>query len=108
MTYLVHLPSLSYWVRTRSVFSALAMAEKHPTGNFRQLMREQVGSFDVKLQNVYGMVARVKAPFGVRGFFSAVAGRRDTLTLKPNRTIGCGSPTPKPFNTFCKLRATIS
>ncbi|KAI0281778.1 cytochrome P450 [Russula aff. rugulosa BPL654] len=33
-------------------------------GNFRQLMREQVGRFDVKLQNVYGMVARVKAPFG--------------------------------------------
>jgi hypothetical protein len=45
------------------------MAEKHPTGNFRQLMREQVGRFDVKLQNVYGMVARVKAPFGVRHFF---------------------------------------
>lgn len=32
-------------------------------------MREQVGHFDVKLQNVYGMVARVKAPFGVRHFF---------------------------------------
>jgi hypothetical protein len=32
-------------------------------------MREQVGRFDVKLQNVYGMVARVKAPFGVRHFF---------------------------------------
>jgi hypothetical protein len=45
------------------------MAEKHPTGNFRQLMREHVGRFDVKLQNVYGMVARVKAPFGVRHFF---------------------------------------
>ncbi len=32
-------------------------------------MRSQVGHFDVKLQNVYGMVARIKAPFGVRLFF---------------------------------------
>ena len=56
------------------------MAEKQPAGNFRQLMREQVGRFDVKLQNVYGMVARLKAPFGVRHFFSAV-GRHDNLTL---------------------------
>ena len=70
-------------------------------------MREQVGRFDVKLQNVYGMVARVKAPFGVRRVLSAV-GRHDNLTLKPNRVIGCGSPTQKPFNIFCKLRATIS
>jgi len=33
MTYLVHLLSLSYWVRTRSEFPALAsaMAEKHLT-----------------------------------------------------------------------------
>jgi len=32
MTYLVHLLSLSYWVRTtfRSEFPALAMAEKQP------------------------------------------------------------------------------
>jgi len=83
------------------------MAEKHPAGNFRQLMREQVGLFDEKLQNVYGMVARLKAPFGVRHFFSAVA-RHYNLTLKPNRVIGCGSPTQKPFNIFCKLRATVS
>lgn len=31
-------------------------------------MREQVGSYDVKLQEVYGMVARIKGPFGVRCF----------------------------------------
>lgn len=68
-TYPVHLLSLSYLVRARSEFPVLAKAEKHPAGNFRQLMREQVGRFDVKLQDVYGMVARVKAPFGVRNFF---------------------------------------
>ncbi|KAH9975382.1 cytochrome P450 [Lactifluus volemus] len=33
-------------------------------GNLRQLMREQVGVFDVKWQDTYGMVARIKAPFG--------------------------------------------
>ena len=66
MTYLAHLPSLSYWVR--SELPTLAMAEKHTTGNLRQLMREQVGTYDVKLQDIYGMVARIKAPFGVRHF----------------------------------------
>ena len=49
--------------------------EKHLTGNLRQLMREQVGCYDVKLQDGYGMVARIKAPFGVR--FTAV--ERSTL-----------------------------
>lgn len=39
-------------------------------------MREQVGRFDVKLQDVYGMVARVKAPFGVRHSFLCAVGRR--------------------------------
>src|SRR5712671_5048380 len=39
--------------------------------------------FDLKLQNVYGMVATVKAPFGVRHFF-LLFGRRDNLTMKPN------------------------
>jgi hypothetical protein len=38
-------------------------------------MREHVGRFDVKLQNIYGMVARVKAPFGVR-HFSLLLGTR--------------------------------
>jgi hypothetical protein len=32
-------------------------------------MREQVGSYDVKWQEVYGMVVRIKAPFGVRLLF---------------------------------------
>ena len=31
-------------------------------------MRELVGHFDVKVQNAYRMVARIKAPFGVRHF----------------------------------------
>jgi|SRR5712671_5421169 len=35
-------------------------------GNLRQLMREQVGSYDTKWQELYGMVARIKGPFGVR------------------------------------------
>jgi hypothetical protein len=30
------------------------------------MMREQVGCYDHKLQGIYGMVARIKAPFGVR------------------------------------------
>ncbi|KAH9965228.1 cytochrome P450 [Russula dissimulans] len=33
-------------------------------GNLRQLMREQVGSYDVRLQENHGMVANIKAPFG--------------------------------------------
>ncbi|KAF8483511.1 cytochrome P450 [Russula ochroleuca] len=33
-------------------------------GNLRQLMREQVGTYDIKLQDIYGMVVRIKAPFG--------------------------------------------
>ncbi|KAI9465874.1 cytochrome P450 [Lactarius psammicola] len=33
-------------------------------GNLRQLMREQVGIYDVKWQEKYGMVARIKAPLG--------------------------------------------
>lgn len=70
-------------------------------------MREQVGSYDVKLQEVYGMVARIKAPFGVRYSLIAVE-RRNALTLKPNRIIGCGSLTRKPFNISYKLRVTIS
>ena len=70
-------------------------------------MREQVGSYDVKLQESYGMVARIKAPFGVRCFLIAVE-RRNRLTLKPNRMIGYGSPTRKPFSIFYKLRVTIS
>lgn len=41
-------------------------------------MREQVGRFDVKLQNVYGMVARVKAPFGI-AHFSVLLGDGTTL-----------------------------
>jgi len=32
-------------------------------------MREQVGSYDVRLQENYGMVANIKAPFGVCHFF---------------------------------------
>jgi hypothetical protein len=109
MTYLVHLPSLSYSVRSGELL-ARVMAEKHTAvtaGNLRQLMREQVGTYDVKLQDTYGMVARIKAPFGVRHFLIAVE-RRDSLTLKLSRMTGCGSPTRKPFNIFCKLRATIS
>jgi hypothetical protein len=35
-------------------------------GNLRQLMREQVGSYDTKWQELYGMVARIKGPFCVR------------------------------------------
>lgn len=31
-------------------------------------MREQVGSYDVKWQDIYGMVVRIDAPFGVRHF----------------------------------------
>ena len=38
-------------------------------GNLRQLMREQVGSYDVKWQKVHGMVARIKAPLGARHLF---------------------------------------
>jgi hypothetical protein len=64
MTYLVRLPSLSCWVR--SELAALATADKHAAGNLRQIMREQVGYYDVKLQDTYGMVARIKAPLGVR------------------------------------------
>lgn len=48
----------------------LAIAEKHSIGNLRQMMREQVGCYDLKLQGIYGMVARIKAPFGVRRFLS--------------------------------------
>jgi hypothetical protein len=44
------------------------MAEKPTAGNLRQLMREQVGTYDIKLQDIYGMVVRIKAPFGVGGF----------------------------------------
>lgn len=33
-------------------------------GNLRQLMREQVGKYDVKWQERYGMVATIAAPFG--------------------------------------------
>jgi len=33
-------------------------------GNLRQLMREQVGSYDLRLQENHGMVANIKAPFG--------------------------------------------
>ena len=47
---------------------AFDAAEKHSAGNLRQMMREQVGCYDVKLQNSYGMVARINAPFGVRRF----------------------------------------
>lgn len=32
-------------------------------------MREQVGSYDAKWQELYGMVARIKAPLGVRHLF---------------------------------------
>ena len=32
-------------------------------------MREQVGSYDVRWQEAYGMVARIKAPLGVRHLF---------------------------------------
>ena len=82
------------------------MAEKQSAGNLRQLMREQVGRYDVKLQYVYGMVARIKAPFGVRRFLLLLSDA--TILLRNlNRMIGCGSPTRKPFNIFCKLRATI-
>jgi hypothetical protein len=37
-------------------------------GNLRQLMREQVGTYDRRWQDTYGMVAIIKAPFGVRYF----------------------------------------
>jgi hypothetical protein len=39
------------------------------TGNLRELMREQVGKYDVKWQETFGMVARIKAPLGVRNSF---------------------------------------
>ena len=55
-------------------FGALATAEKHPAGNLRQLMREQVGHYDVNLQDNYGMIARIKAPFGVRRFLLLLSG----------------------------------
>lgn len=84
-----------------------ATAENHSSGNLRQMMREQVGCYDLKLQGIYGMVARIKAPFGVRRFLSPLSGVT-ILTSKPNRMIGCGSPIRKPFNILCKLRATIS
>jgi hypothetical protein len=47
---------------------ALATAEKHVTGNLRQVMREQVGLYDIKFQDIYGMVARIKGTFSVRHF----------------------------------------
>lgn len=68
MTCLVHLLRLSYWVTNYSRLLAFATAEKHSVGNLRQMMREQVGCYDTKLQDVYGMVTRIKAPFGVRRF----------------------------------------
>jgi hypothetical protein len=49
MTYLLHLLNLSYWVRTRSEHPVLATAGKSAAGNLRQLMREQLGLYDVKL-----------------------------------------------------------
>ncbi len=80
MTYLVHLLSPSYWVRTRSGHPALATAEKSAAGNLRQLMKEKVGLYDVKLQDMYGMVARLEAPFGARRFLLLIE-RRSSLTL---------------------------
>ena len=71
-------------------------------------MREQVGHFDVKVQIVYRLVARVKLLLVCVISFCCSIGRRDNLTLKPNSTIGYGYPTPQPFNIFCKLRGTIS
>jgi hypothetical protein len=81
MTYLVHLLSPSYWVR--SELPALATAKKHPAGNLRQLMREQVGRYDIKLQDIYGMVARIKAPFSVRRFLLLLS---DATALLRSRT----------------------
>ena len=106
MTYLAHFPSLSYWVRPE--LPALAMAEKHTTGNLRQLMREQVGTYDVKLEDIYGMVARTnQCTFRHASFLIAVE-RCDSLASKPSRMTGCGSLTRKPFSIFCKFRVTIS
>jgi hypothetical protein len=33
------------------------------------MMREQVGCYDIKIQDIYGMVVKIKGPFGVRHFF---------------------------------------
>jgi hypothetical protein len=52
-----------------SELPAPTAVENRIAGNLRQLMREQVGSYDVNWQEIYGMVARIKAPFGVRRFF---------------------------------------
>ena len=89
MTYLAHFPSLSYWVRPE--LPTLAMAEKHTTGNLRQLMREQVGTYDVKLEDIYGMVARTNQCTVRHTSFLIAVERRDSLTSKPSRMTGCGS-----------------
>ena len=52
-------------------------------GNLRQLMREQVGSYDVKWQEIYGMVARIHAPLCVRHFFCTWG---DAVALIGSRT----------------------
>ncbi|KAI0001211.1 hypothetical protein BJV77DRAFT_266819 [Russula vinacea] len=67
------------------------LPESFLLGNLRQLMREQVGTYDVKLEDIYGMVARTnQCTFRHTSFLIAVE-RRDSLTSKPSRMTGCGS-----------------
>jgi hypothetical protein len=83
----------------RSDFAALSsMAQKHPKVILRQLMREQVGHFDVKekVRIAYRMVVRVQGSFRCASFPSAVQfGRRDNLYFEAEQYDGLWVSDPK-------------
>lgn len=79
--------------RTSSVVTVTTTEwEVRFTGNLRELMREQVGNYDVKWQERYGMVARIKAPLGVSPSFPPISYRVPYSEVTKNDRLWISDP----------------